>query len=303
MNNKYVDETASGSQNQERLISSKPLAGKRIAILAADGFQEDELVVPKERLFRAGALISVVSPKRSSIKSQPTSRYKVPVDVHVADARASDFDALVIPGGLKNPDTLRADETCVEFVKECCDAPDTLVAAICHAPWVLIEADSVRGKRVTSYKSIKTDLKNAGAEWIDQEVVHDGALITSRKPADLKAFCNKIQEYLTSSDQSRAGATVAVATSSRLDVMASEDSGMFVGSYEDLENAEMRDQTSNGLGMTDGGYAGAGEIDENRHDEILMDVYANETVSVDLVIDDSSEPNIRANQEIADEKL
>lgn len=286
-------------QNQSAL-NDRPLSGKRIAILATNGFQEDELVVPKERLFRAGAEVCVVSPSRVSIRAQQNSPYNVSVDLHVSNARAADFDALIIPGGLKNPDTLRADKRCVQLVKDFCKAPDKLVAAVCHGPWLLIEADAVSGKRVTSYASIQTDLKNAGANWVDEEVVVDGNIITSRKPADLKAFCNEIHSYLAPSTQPRSNAANA-AGATVLDVMAEENSHLMAGSYEDLEAAEM--QSEGGSGRTDSGHMPNGAIDPNRMDEVLTDVYANETVSVDLVLDEARDRSARANQDLSDEKI
>jgi protease I len=171
------------------------LTGKKVAILAADGFEEDELVKPREALEDAGAETEVVSPCDTKIKGKKHTKpgRSVKVDRSLDEANADQYDALLLPGGVQNPDTLRMDERAVHFVKEFFDAHKP-VAAICHGPWTLVEADVVRGRRMTSYPSIKTDLKNAGAEWVDEEVVVDNGLVTSRKPDDIPAFNEKMIE-------------------------------------------------------------------------------------------------------------
>jgi protease I len=171
------------------------LKGIKVAILATDGFEQSELLEPKQALEDAGAEVSIVSLKSGEIKGWKDKNWGDPVavDLTVDEARAGDFDALHLPGGVINPDKLRMDEKAVNFVKEFFAAGKP-VAAICHAPWMLIEADVVDGKTLTSWTSIRTDLENAGAKWIDQEVVVDGQLITSRKPQDLPAYNEKMIE-------------------------------------------------------------------------------------------------------------
>ncbi len=165
------------------------LAGKKIAILVADGFEQVELTKPRKALDEAGALTQVVSPAGKKVKGWNSKEWgeEVDVDVPLKDANADEFDALQLPGGVMNPDHLRMDPKAVEFVRSFFQARKP-VAAICHAPWTLIEAGVVRGKKITSWPSLKTDLRNAGAEWVDEEVVRDGNLVTSRKPDDIAAF-------------------------------------------------------------------------------------------------------------------
>jgi protease I len=187
---------------------SKQLEGKRIAILATDGFEQAELTEPKKSLEKAGAKITVLSVEKTpkEIKGWDRTDWgkKVKVDGLVGEANPSDFDALVLPGGQINPDKLRMDEQAVSFVKRFVESGKT-VAAICHGPWTLVEADVVRGKTMTSWPSIHTDLKNAGANWVDKAVVVDGQFITSRKPEDIPAFSEKIIETLSgASMQARA---------------------------------------------------------------------------------------------------
>lgn len=169
----------------------------RVAILATDGYEKSELFEPKRQLEAAGATVTIVSPESGSIKSWDETDWGESVDVDLAldAAKVTDFDALVLPGGQINPDVLRANETAVAFVREFFESGKTL-AAICHAPWLLIEAGVAEGREMTSYQSIATDVKNAGAHWKDAEVVTDEALITSRNPDDLDAFCKKIIEEI-----------------------------------------------------------------------------------------------------------
>lgn len=174
------------------------LTGKKVAILATDGFEQDELFSPLEALRSAKADVKVVSPsKESEIKAWKFTDWgkKVKVDLPLDKAKVEDFDALVLPGGVINPDHLRRDPAAVQFVKSFFQAGKP-VAAICHGPQMLIEADVVRGRKLTSFASIKTDLKNAGAEWTDQEVVVDNGLVTSRSPDDLPAFNAKMIEEI-----------------------------------------------------------------------------------------------------------
>jgi protease I len=181
------------------------IQGKKVAILAADGFEESELRKPKEALEAAGAQTVIVSLQPGSIRGWKDKNWsdQVLVDHTVDDAKAENFDALVIPGGTMNPDKLRMDEKAVAFVRRFFESGKT-IGSICHGPWVLVEADLVRGRRVTSYKAIKTDLINAGARWEDSEVVVDEGIVTSRQPDDLPAFCDKLIEEIAEGKHERA---------------------------------------------------------------------------------------------------
>jgi protease I len=174
---------------------AESLVGKKIAVLATDGFEQAELMDPRTALDHAGATTEVISPKGGAIKGWKTKDWgeSVPVDKTLDQVKAQDYDALVLPGGVMNPDHLRMDPKAVQFVKEFV-ATGRPVAAICHGLWTLVEAGAVRGKTFTSWPSLKTDLKNAGANWVDQEVVTDGQFISSRKPDDLPAFNKAIIE-------------------------------------------------------------------------------------------------------------
>jgi protease I len=171
------------------------LSGKNVAVLVDKGFEEVELTSPVQKLIDEGANVRVVSPQTGTVRAWATTDWgkEIPVDVALADARAEDFDALLLPGGVMNPDKLRMNQDAVEFVRSFFDA-DKPVAAICHAPWTLINAGVVDGKKLTSYPSVKTDLMNAGADWVDEEVVVDNGLVTSRSPKDLPAFNDKMVE-------------------------------------------------------------------------------------------------------------
>jgi protease I len=174
--------------------SKTELSGRRVAILAADGYEPSELREPRKALEEAGALVSVISLQAGTIRGKGEEA-GVTVDGVVAEAREDDFDALVLPGGLKNPDTLRQDAGAVDFVRAFFAAGKP-IGAICHGPWLLVEADVVRGRRVTSYPSIRTDLRNAGADWVDEAVVVDKGLVTSRTPDDLVAFNARLVEVI-----------------------------------------------------------------------------------------------------------
>lgn len=169
------------------------LTGKRVAVLATDGVEQVELTEPVRALREAGATVSVVSPDGGEIQAfqHLDKGERIPVDRVLREASPADFDALVLPGGVANPDALRTDERAVEFVREFLEA-DKPVAAICHAPWLLIEAGMVKGRTLTSWPSLKTDVENAGGMWQDREVVVDQKLVTSRRPDDLAAFCARL---------------------------------------------------------------------------------------------------------------
>ncbi|WP_406038640.1 type 1 glutamine amidotransferase [Micromonospora sp. NBC_00898] len=171
------------------------LQGKRIAFLAADGVEEVEYVKPREAVENAGARVELVSTKPGSIQSFNHLDHgrTYDVDVTSAEADVGAYDALVLPGGVANPDFLRTDADAVRFVRAFFDAGKP-VGVICHGPWTLIEADVVRGRRMTSWPSLRTDLTNAGATWVDEQVVTDNGLVSSRRPADIPAFAAKIVE-------------------------------------------------------------------------------------------------------------
>lgn len=184
-----------------------PLDGKRILILSTNGFEQSELEVPRDRLKEAGAQVHVVSPEAGEIKGWDKKDWgrAVKVDKALSEARESDYDAIVLPGGQINPDLLRVEPAAIALIKSFYDAGKT-VAAICHAPWLLVEAGLVKGKRMTSYKSIRTDVENAGARWEDASVVTDNGVITSRNPGDLEDFSNKIIEEVREGKHERRAA-------------------------------------------------------------------------------------------------
>lgn len=173
------------------------LTGKRVAILASHGFEESELLEPLRALRGHGAEVEVVSPESGTIQGfrHLDKGETVKVDRELAKARAADYDALVIPGGLFNPDALRHDDAAIRFTRDFFKAGKP-VGAICHAPWVLVDADVVAGRELTSVPNIQRDLENAGARWVDREVVVDQGLVTSRTPKDLPAFCAKLVEEI-----------------------------------------------------------------------------------------------------------
>lgn len=174
---------------------SAKLLNKRVAILAADGFEQAELEQPKQALEEAGATVSIVSVKDGQIQGMihADKGDKFDVDLTLAQAKPDEFDALMIPGGLINPDTLRSTPEALDFTKAFFIAGKP-VAAICHGPWILADAGLVRGRTLTSWPAIQKDIKNAGGNWVDQEVVVDNGLVTSRKPSDIPAFNKKMIE-------------------------------------------------------------------------------------------------------------
>lgn len=168
---------------------SKLLAGKKIAILVANGFEQIEMTEPKKALEEAGAQTDIISPEQKNVKGWKHIEWgnEFPIDVPLTEAKASDYDALLLPGGVMNPDKLRMNMLAVEFVKQFLQS-DKPIAAICHGPWTLINANLAKGYKMTSWPSIKLDLINAGANWVDETVVVDRKLVTSRKPDDIPAF-------------------------------------------------------------------------------------------------------------------
>lgn len=185
-------------------MANDTLKGRNVAFLATDGVEESELAQPWEAVRQAGATPTLVSLKSGEITSttQGKEGRRFKVDKLASEVSDRDFDALVIPGGVKNPDTLRMDADAVMFVRGFMEH-DKPVAAICHGPWMLIEADAVRGRTLTSYPSLKTDVRNAGGSWVDKQVVTDQKLVTSRKPADLPAFCATLVANLGNAIQER----------------------------------------------------------------------------------------------------
>jgi protease I len=176
-------------------MAEQKLKGKKVAILAADMFERVELEEPRKALEQAGAETEIVSIHDGEIQGfdhfEPKSKLKV--DKTVEEVSAADYDALLVPGGVGNPDQLRADENAVRFVRDFVEQKKPL-AVICHGPWVLVEAGVVRGRKLTSWPSLQTDIRNAGGNWVDQEVVVDEGIVTSRKPDDIPAFNKKMIE-------------------------------------------------------------------------------------------------------------
>jgi protease I len=184
---------------------SNQLNGKKIAILVDNGFEEVEMTEPRKALEEAGAGTDLVSPQARQVKGWNHTDWgeQFPVDVPLSSADPEDYDALVLPGGVMNPDHLRQNTQAVDFVRAFVQSGKP-IAAICHGPWTLIEAGAVKGREMTSYPSIRTDLKNAGARWVDREVVTDNGIVTSRKPEDIPAFNQKmIEEFAEGIHQRR----------------------------------------------------------------------------------------------------
>jgi protease I len=184
---------------------SNTLTGRKIAILATNGVEQVELTEPRKALQQAGAETVLVSLKTGSIQgmNHDEKADMIPVDEILSDVSASQFDGLVLPGGVANPDYLRVDKAAIGFIRDFVTG-NKPIAAICHGPWTLIEADAVRGRRLTSWPSLRTDLKNAGADWVDEQMVRDGSLVTSRKPDDLPAFNKAIVEMFAEAASRRA---------------------------------------------------------------------------------------------------
>jgi protease I len=191
---------------------SNELSGKRIAILVADGFEQVEMTDPRKALEEAGAKTEIVSPMKGEVQgwNHHEKGKKFHVDVDLSSADPHDYDALLLPGGVMNPDQLRTIPLAVQFVKTFVEDHKP-IAAICHGPWILVEADVVRGRTLTSWPSVKTDVRNAGGNWVDQEVVSDAGIVTSRKPGDIPAFNRKMIEEF------RAGVRQPVGAGHRVD--------------------------------------------------------------------------------------
>jgi len=199
----------------------KKLDGKKVAILVADGFEQIELTAPKEALEAEGAITEIVSPANQEVQgwNHDEKADAFHVDMPLDRARSDDYDALLLPGGVRNPDQLRQLTRALEFV-DGFFATGKPVAAICHAPWTLIEAGVVDGRKITSWPSLKTDLRNAGANWVDRDVVVDHGLVTSRKPADIPIFNRKmIDAFAKDREQG-----IARAASAKAKHVASSDS-------------------------------------------------------------------------------
>ncbi len=187
---------------------AKSIQGKKVAILSADGFEQSELIEPRKALLEAGAEVKIVSLKEGKIKGWKEKNWgdEVDVDLVVSKANPDDFDAILLPGGVINPDKLRIEKDAVAFVKAFLEAGKP-VAAICHGPQTLIETGLLDGRKMTSYKAIKSDLVNAGVHWVDEEVVSDQGLVTSRKPDDIPAFNKKMIEEIAEGVHKKARAT------------------------------------------------------------------------------------------------
>ncbi len=173
------------------------LTGKTVAILTENGFEEVELTSPRKALEDAGATVHIISPQKDKVRGWNHDHWSIelPVDKHISEAKFDDYDGLVLPGGVINPDKLRRDKDSVAFAQQFLDAGKPL-AAICHGPQLLIETKQLAGRSMTSYASVKTDLENAGVNWVDREVVVDNGLVTSRSPEDLEAFNKKVVEEI-----------------------------------------------------------------------------------------------------------
>lgn len=170
----------------------------RILIMATNGFEQAELEIPRDQLRTAGAKVDIATPDGADIRGWDVKDWgrTAEADLKIADARCQDYDALVLPGGVINPDKLRMDENAIQLIKDFLSSGKVL-AAVCHAPWLLVQTDALRGRRATSWPSVRKDVENAGATWMDREVVVDDGIITSRKPDDLDAFVGKIIEEIS----------------------------------------------------------------------------------------------------------
>ncbi|MGH8638059.1 MAG: type 1 glutamine amidotransferase domain-containing protein [Burkholderiales bacterium] len=188
------------------------LRNKRVAALVDGGFEQSELVEPKKALEQAGASVDIVSPQSGKVKGWQHANWgeELPINRRLEEARAEEYDALLLPGGVMNPDKLRANAKAVQFVRAFLESGKP-IAAICHGPWTLIEAGGVKGRRMTSWPSLQSDLRNAGATWVDEECVVDNGLVTSRKPDDIPAFNKKMIEEIAEGVHARRGRDMATA--------------------------------------------------------------------------------------------
>lgn len=185
---------------------TKTAEGKKVAILTENGFEEVELTSPKKALEEAGAIVHIVSPQKEKVLAWDHDHWSIalPVDVALSEAKAEDYDALVLPGGVLNPDKTRMNKDCIAFAQHFLEQAKP-VAAICHGPQLLIETGMISGREMTSYPAIKTDLINAGVTWVDKEVVADNGLVTSRSPKDLEAFNKKMLEEIAEGKHATTG--------------------------------------------------------------------------------------------------
>ena len=197
-------QVAFGLHRYPEILMSAQLKGRKVVFLATDGVEQVEFIAPWNALKQAGAHVTLLSDKTGEIQAMNHDEKgdRLPVDGLVSGASARDFDALVLPGGVASPDKLRTNADAVKLVRDFMEA-DKPVAAICHGPWLLVEADSVRGRTITSWPSLETDVKNAGGAWVDKQVQLDQKLLTSRKPDDLPAFCAKLVDLLTDAIEER----------------------------------------------------------------------------------------------------
>lgn len=186
-------------------MAGQGISGKRVAILATDGVEQVELTEPRKALDDAGARTTLISPKDGTIRAWQHDHWgdQIKVDMPLQSARADDFDALMLPGGVMNPDHLRTNRAAVDFVRDFVRSGKP-IAAICHGPWLLVEAGAVQGRTITSWPSLQTDIRNAGGDWVDREVVTDEGIVTSRKPDDIPAFNAKMIEEFREGTHSRA---------------------------------------------------------------------------------------------------
>jgi protease I len=198
---------APAGRHQQEGLPMQKLNGKNVAILVSNGFEQVEMTKPREALRDAGANAEIVSPEEGTVRGWNHTEWgdQFDVDRRLDEANADDYDALMLPGGVMNPDHLRMNDSAMKFVKSFVDAGKP-IAAICHAPWLLAEADAVRGRKVTSWPSLRTDLRNAGADWVDEEVVVDNGLVTSRSPDDIPAFNRKMVEEIAEGRHAPVGA-------------------------------------------------------------------------------------------------
>jgi protease I len=194
-------------------MPDRNLEGMKVAVLATDGFEQVELEQPVAALREAGAEVEVVSPKGGQIQgfNHFDKGGMTRVDRELSGANPDDYDAIVLPGGVINPDQLRLEPRAIDFIRSFVEA-DKPIAAICHGPWTLINAGAVEGRRMTSWPSLEVDLRNAGAEWVDEQVVVDNGMVTSRKPDDLPAFCAKMIEEFAEGRPASGGQTSASAS-------------------------------------------------------------------------------------------